>query len=297
MSTKNFGFRALVGAFALLLSIATPLQAASLKLKPFKDELFAYPGILEKRDNGDWLKIDYNRDRDIFDRDEIPVDKVKGRYVSLWVRLKQDYETLKLNGREIDLFRTGAKSHQTFTVIFVHGRGVDRKLGGNDFRFGGNFNRLKNLAAKNGGTYYAPTIKSFDSEGVKDMAALIAHARKSSPGNPIVLACASMGSFICSGIARDPIAAAMLRGMVILGGAPDPEFIGTPAYDFKIPLVLSHGSWDYVYDYKDQDAIYQKLHSRGYPVRYILFETGKHGIPMRMTDWREVLNWIFAKKG
>ena len=59
------------------------------------------------------------------------------------------------------------------TIIFIHGRGGDRRLGMNDFSFGGNFNRLKNLANENGGTYYAPSIASFDEKGVAQTAALI----------------------------------------------------------------------------------------------------------------------------
>jgi hypothetical protein len=29
----------------------------------------------------------------------------------------------------------------------------------------------------------------------------------------------------------------------------------------------------------------------------VLFQTGGHGTPVRMTDWRETLNWLFAQKG
>ena len=46
----------------------------------------------------------------------------------------------------------------------------------NDYTFGGNFNRLKNLAVANGGTYYVPSVRSFDEKGVADVAALIADA-------------------------------------------------------------------------------------------------------------------------
>jgi len=27
----------------------------------------------------------------------------------------------------------------------------------------------------------------------------------------------------------------------------------------------------------------------------VLFQTGGHGTPVRMTDWRETLNWILAQ--
>lgn len=53
----------------------------------------------------------------------------------------------------------------------------------NDYTFGGNFNRLKNLAVANGGTYYVPSVRSFDDNGVADVAALIADAAKNRAGS------------------------------------------------------------------------------------------------------------------
>jgi hypothetical protein len=28
----------------------------------------------------------------------------------------------------------------------------------------------------------------------------------------------------------------------------------------------------------------------------VLFQTGSHGTPVRMTDWRDSLDWIFAQQ-
>jgi dienelactone hydrolase len=162
----------------------------------------------------------------------------------------------------------------------------------NDITFGGNFNRLKNLAADNGGTYYAPSVRSFDATGVAEIAALIDHASTQSGGRPVVLACASMGSFICWGISRDAKAVAELSGMAILGGAPDPDLPKSAAAKAKLPIWFTHGSRDSVYAADDQVAIYRKLHKAGQPVRFTLFETGSHGTPVRMSDWRAMLNWL-----
>ncbi len=52
---------------------------------------------------------------------------------------------------------------------------------------------------------------------------------------------------------------------------------------------------DKVYAATDQIALYDRLHKAGYPVRFTLFETGSHGTPVRMTDWREVLNWLLSR--
>ena len=44
-------------------------------------------------------------------------------------------------------------------------------------------------------------------------------------------------------------------------------------------------------------AFYRKLREArpGYPARFLLFDTGKHGSPIRMIDWRDTLNWIASK--
>ncbi|MCP4382867.1 MAG: alpha/beta hydrolase, partial [Hyphomicrobiales bacterium] len=34
-----------------------------------------------------------------------------------------------------------------------------------------------------------------------------------------------------------------------------------------------------------------------YPIRVVNFSSGSHGISLRMTDWRQVLNWMLAADG
>ncbi|MGG7517642.1 alpha/beta hydrolase [Allorhizobium undicola] len=277
------------------LCLASP-SAFALDLHPFKDELFSSQTVLESRDDGDFQIIDYQEMRDINGRDQIPERRVKSDYVAPGVRKFQKDETLDLGAAgRLDVTRTGVSDGAAFTVIFIHGRGGDRRLGGDDYRFGGNFNRLKNLAVDNGGVYYAPTIKSFDAPGVDQTAALIEEASRRSAGRPVILACASMGSFICWGIARQPQAVQRLAGMVIMGGASDNNYTATAGFKAKLPIWFTHGSKDSVYAAGDQTALYTRLHKAGYPTRFTLFLTGSHGTPVRMTDWRAVLNW-FAKK-
>lgn len=286
-----------IGAW-LALSVATGAlaQQAFGPLKPFKDDLFSAQTVLESRDGGDFKRIDYQELRDINERDETPERRVKSRYVDLGVRRQQQDETLDLGAFRLPVTRVGPAEKQAFTVIFIHGRGGDRRLGANDFTFGGNFNRLKNLAVANGGTYYAPSVARFDAGGVSQIAGLIDHARKQSANAPVVLACASMGSFICWGLSRDPKAVAQLAGMAIMGGATDPDFRKSAAFKKKLPVFFTHGSRDSVYAAQDQIALYDALHAAGYPVRFTLFETGSHGTPVRMSDWREMLNWLLGRR-
>lgn len=289
MSTAHLIFR---GLLACIVTIALALPAQATPLKPFKDELFSYGTVLETQDGGDYRVIDYQKMRDIDGRDQVPERRAKRAFVSLGIKSEQVNETLDLGGRPLDVMRVGAMTGAAFSVIFVHGRGGDRRLGANDWSFGGNFNRLKNLAVGNGGVYYAPSVRSFDDAGVADIAGLIAYAQKQSPGKPVVLACASMGSFICWGITRDAQAVSALKGMMIMGGPADPTFAKSAAYKKRLPMFFSHGGADSVYAVADQIALYRSLKAAKYPSRIVLFQTGSHGTPVRMTDWRDALNWI-----
>ncbi len=264
-------------------------------LAPFKDDLFSAMTVLESRDDGDFETIDYQEMRDINGRDEEPEHRVKRAYVDLSPRKLQVDENISLPSGPLPVTRVGKADGAAFTVIFIHGRDGDRRLGSNDYRFGGNFNRLKNLAVDNGGVYYAPTIRHFDTDGVRQVSELIVAAHAASGGHPVVLSCASMGSFLCWGITRDEQAVESLRGMLVMGGAPDPDFVRSAFHKAKLPIWFTHGSADKVYSATEQMAIYDALHAKGYPVRFTLFNTGSHGTPVRMTDWRRVLNWLLTR--
>ena len=283
--------------FAGLLAFVGPSAAAADgPIKPFKDDIFSNQTVLRTEDGGAYEVIDYQEMRDINGRDREPERRVKDAYVSVGVRRHQENETLAIENRAIDVTRVGQAKGATFTVIFIHGRGGDRRLGANDYTFGGNFNRLKNLAVNNGGTYYAPSVTSFDDKGIADIAALIRHSFQQSSGRPVILACASMGSFICQGISSDPEAARHLKGMVLLGGPPDLKLPTSALAAAKVPIYFAHGSADSVYKAEEQTAIYRKLKRADYPVRFALFQTGSHGTPIRMVDWRKALNFVLGAR-
>ncbi|SCX01595.1 Alpha/beta hydrolase family protein [Agrobacterium sp. DSM 25558] len=292
MSTAIFTFCTL---FCLSVAIVpASAQSSSGPLKPFKDELFSNQPVLSTSDNGASDIIDYQEIRDINGRDDTPERRVKRQYVDLAPKKFQELETIAVGGRTLEVGRVGAATGQAFTVIFIHGRGGDRRLGMNDYTFGGNFNRLKNLAVANGGTYYAPSVRSFDEKGVADIAALIADANVKSGGRPVILACASMGSFICYGISRDAQAVSNLKGMAILGGAVDPDFPKSVFAKAKKPVWFTHGSEDKVYSAQQQAGIFRTLLKAGQPTRFTLYQSGTHGTPVRMTDWRAALNFLIT---
>lgn len=281
-------------ALAALL-LAVPAAALELPLKPFKNNLYSEHAILEVADDGGLVVVDYRSDRDINGRDAIPEKRVKDVYVSTRVNRHQVDETLSLGPHRLELTRVGAKSGSAFSVIFLHGRGGDRRLGVDDHTFGGNFNRLKNLVVQNGGSYYAPTVRDFGAAGRDAVGRLIAEVAERAPGAPIILACASMGSFICWGLARDPAVVAHLDGLAIIGGAPNPDFALSAAFARRVPVAFTHGGADPVYAADTQVALFRRLHRTGYPTRFTLFATGSHGTPIRMTDWWRTLNWFLAQ--
>lgn len=289
MSTAIFTFCALFTA--VLLGAAIPANAQNGPIAPFKDALFNGSAILKQELNGDYRIIDYQEMRDINGRDEEVELRVKRQYVDLSPRKVQTNETLSLPSGALDIGRVGAASGQRFTVIFIHGRGGDRRLGLNDYRFGGNFNRLKNLTVRAGGTYIAPSMKTFDGKGVELLKGLIAHSRQSSGNQPVILACASMGSFLCYGASRDAELVSNLSSIVIMGGAVDPEFPKSAYIKAKKPVFFTHGSRDKTYLAREQEAMFRALYKSGVPTRFVLFESGSHGTPIRMSDWREILNF------
>ncbi|WP_052766610.1 phospholipase [Hoeflea sp. IMCC20628] len=275
-----------------MMSACVISPAISLELKGHKDKLFAYPGILSITEDSSFMVVNYDKQRDIHRRDVEPERRVRSNYVSSGVKRQSRLALHEVGGRAIETGVTGDYSTARFAVIFVHGRGGDQRLGMNDYTFGGNFNRLKNLMVVNGGAYLAPTVTSFDDQGASDIKALVVAGKA-----PVVLACASMGAFICSKLANDPAVVSRLAGMVLLGGAPDMGLVKSQAVKAGLPIMFTHGSLDTVYDWKDQKAVFDAVRKTaiGYRARFVLFDTGSHGTPMRMTDWKQTLEFLLSR--
>jgi len=289
------GTRGLLGALFLLLA-ATASGAASLP--PYKDDYFAYPAIISSADNGDYKVVDYNEMRDINGRDAVPEKRVKDAYVSLKARAYQKDVTFQTEVGPVKAMTAGKREGASFIVIYLHGRGGNRLQGMNDFTFGGNFNRVKNLAALNGGLYITPDFKDFADTGEAQIAGLIEAAKASSPNAPLILSCGSQGGTLCWRIAGNDNVGDQLAGLILLGSLWDDGFFKSPAFRKRVPVFFGHGSRDPVFAIDKQEAFYHEIRKRapGYPVQFRRFESGNHGTPIRMSDWREMLNWILAKQ-
>ena len=195
----SFHFRFL---FALL--VATALFAVSaahsqaLSLKPFKDDLFAYPGDAvvrrQRRLYGRRLSRDARHQRA-----RRGAGKARARAIYRYRRAQgaagPDAED-RCRRCQACRGRQDAKALRII-VLYLHGQGGSRKQGVDDFTFGGNFNRIKNLMADNGGLYLSPDFPDFGDKGAAQVAALIDHYAEQSPGAKIFVACGSMGGALC----------------------------------------------------------------------------------------------------
>jgi hypothetical protein len=276
--------------------LAAPALSRAAELASYKDDLFAYPAMLSSADGGDYRVVDYRELRDINERDEVPERRVKRDYVSLGVRSEQQDLKLQSDVGDVRFYAVGKQEGASIITVYLHGKGGSRQQGVDDFTFGGNFNRIKNLMVDNDGLYLSPDFTDFDDHGAAEVTALIEHYAAASPNAKLFVACGSMGGYICWKLAADSRIAGRLSGLMLLGSVFDEDFPKTPAFKRKVPVFFGHGSHDIVFAIDKQEAFYRSLRSAkgGYPTRFVRFETGTHGTPIRMTDWRETLNWMLS---
>jgi dienelactone hydrolase len=284
--------------FPVLFLFVSVASVKALELASHKDRLFAYPAVLSSSDGGAYRVVDYQEMRDINARDAVPERRVEGRYVSTGVRSAQQELAMKTEAGTLRFFAVGKTRGASAIVIYLHGQGGNRRQGVNDFTFGGNFNRIKNLMVKSGGLYLSPDVADFEARGKQQIAALISHYAAASPGAPVFVACGSMGGVQCWWLAEDETMVDRLGGLLLLGSLWHEAFLKSPAFAARVPVFFGHGSNDRVFPVERQEAFFRKIRAsaKGYPARFVRFETGTHGTPIRMTDWRETLKWMLAQQ-
>ena len=288
--------------FCLSTFLAVLLQwraASGLELAPYKDASFAYPGYVGDASDPLNLTIAYDEMRDINGRDEVPERRVKRAFVSLAARKAEMDMKIETGAGMLRAIATGTQDNAAFIIAYLHGQGGNRKQGSNDYTFGGNFNRIRNLAVQNGGLYLTPDFSTFDGTGAGEVKAILARFMARSPQAKVVVACGSMGGFLCHRLAKDPELAPRLAGMLFLGSFPDAAFDGAAAFKAGMPVFIGHGTNDATSPIAAMEEFAAVLRKSGGKGRVMMhrFDTGTHGTPVRMTDWRLVLNWMFAKAG
>jgi predicted esterase len=293
--------RHVLAGLALLAAISAASATDPYRLAPYKDDLFQYPKILETRDDGDYVVVGYDKQRDLYQRDQTPERQVWWKYVS---SVRQTTITYVAGGEPrkaigVGKIDGGAKA----VVIYVHGHGGDRRQGADNGMFGGNFNRIMNLMAKNDGAYLSPDFTDIGETGAADIKALLLDQAVKSPNAAIFVACGSQGGAICWDLAADAEAASHISGLLLLGSGHDDAFLKSSTVTSKkarrTPIYIGHGTADPIYAWEDEAAFYAKVRraAPGYPIRMVLFDTGVHGTPIRMIDWRLVLNWMLEAGG
>ncbi len=291
----------IVIAAVLAATVSLAAAAGGYRLAPFKDDLFKYPAILETRDGGNYVLVDYSKQRDLYGRDTIVEKQAKPEYVEPVGAASYEYEgaghdTLKYMGT--GKVNGGAKA----VVIYIHGMGGSRVQGVNEGMFGGNFNRIMNLMKRNDGAYLSPDFSDFGPQGAADIGNLIREQAQRSPDAAIFVACGSWGGAICWQLAADPKSVPHIAGLLLLGSNHDDRFIKSAAVagtGHRFPVYLGHGTADPIYAWKDEVAFYNKVRAANpdYPIKVAIFNSGVHGTPIRMTDWRLILNWMLQVDG
>jgi predicted esterase len=288
---KLSGVYAVIWFFVIFTSSASAQEA----LRPFKDRLFAYPQTLEKRDGGSYLKVDYREQRDINGRDAVPERRVKRQYVDLAGRRATKSAQLETSQGVLKYQFAGKTGNAKFITIYIHGKGGNAKQGVNDYSFGGNFNRIKMLMLKNNGLYLSPDAGDFSQNDLAKIEALISTAALKSPGAKIILACGSAGGAVCYHLADRKNISQRLAGITLLGSFWNDSFYASQAAQQRVPLYIAHGSRDTVFDIAQIDAFYARTKNKGIPVRMVRSESGTHGTPIRMVDWRAAINWMLSQ--
>lgn len=282
---------------AAMLACSCYLPAFALELSPFKDAEFAYPGYVGDSSNPLDLTIDYQEMRDINGRDAVPELRVKGAWISTSVRKQAKDLKIDTPLGQLRAIATGKQEAASFIVVFLHGKGGTRELGQNDLRFGGNFNRIRNLAVRNGGLYVTPDFSDFGDKGAAEVSAVTQHFLAASSGAKLVLACGSMGGFVCHRLVNDPAIGPNLAGVMFMGSFPDAGFAASAAVKRGLPVFIGHGTNDKSSPLAAMEEFAAKLRASGGKASVMVhrFNTGSHGTPIRMTDWRLVLNWMFDR--
>ncbi|MEE9374725.1 MAG: alpha/beta hydrolase [Rhizobiaceae bacterium] len=276
-------------------------HAAEFQLAPFKDKLFAYPSTIEASKDGAYRLVAFDKQRDVFGRDEIPLRKVHHKYINEGVRWSRRVRKYKSVNGTFKYFSVGKKKSARITVIWIHGLGGNHRQGVNDWTFGGNFNRLQNLMVKNKGLLLSPSFSNFKEKGARDILTLILETKKRSPTGTLFLACGSMGGGICWRLVKKPDIAAMLDGLFLLGSHWHDDFLKSSVAKKNgkpVPLFFGHGTKDVTFQPKVQKGFFNKIRKQNpnYPARFVMFDNGVHGTPIRMVDWRRELNWMLTLK-
>ena len=128
------------------------------------------------------------------------------------------------------------------------------------------------------------------------MAALIEHYAGSFAVARLFVACGSMGGCICWKLAANDCLPARLSGLMLLGSVCDEDFLERRPSNGKSRYSSAMAAATQSFAVDKLQAFFRSIAAptRGYPPRFVRFENGTHGTPIRMVNWRETLNWMMS---
>jgi hypothetical protein len=107
-----------------------------------------------------------------------------------------------------------------------------------------------------------------------------------------------MGARICWRLMDDPAIGPLLAGLILF----DPVMEKKNAQAIvrrtpPLPILITGSREDVLVGWRNQRNLFRAILKAvpAYPIRYVLFSAGTHGLSLRMTDWRTTLNWMFAR--
>lgn len=271
----------------------------------FKDNLFAYKAIVSEEADGKYKLIDYSQKRDLEERDEIPEKKVSREYrdTTKFDLYKQDKSFLYNNKKISYVENTKAwvdikKEDVKYLTIYIHWLNWNRWQWVNDYSFGWNFNRIQNLMLLNNGSYIATEFSDFGSLWINQVRELIKQKKKEYPNTKVFVACGSSGWAICWWLANNSEGNALINGLLILGSSSWHNWLNNSHLSTHrnklLPIFIAHWQKDRVIGLEGQKNFFHAVLSKNknYPIRMHTFTNGTHGTPIRMLDWKVVMEWL-----
>ena len=224
--------------------------------------------------------------------------RVHAQYTDTGVRKVQQDLLLKTDAGDVRHVAVGKTEGAGIIVLYLHGQGGSRKQGVDDFTFGGNFNRIKNLMAGNGGLYLSPGFHRFRRQGRgpgrgadRPLCRSSRRARRSSsPAARWAARCA--GSLPAATIRAAHRRAAAAR--LAVGRQLSSQALPSSAM-CRCSSARAARTRSFPWRSRKPSSAPSSPSRKTYPTRFVRFETGTHGTPIRMIDWRGTLNWMLSK--
>lgn len=264
------------------------------EINNFKHNLYSLDNKILEQVNNDIRYIDYSMEKEIMQRDEIPVDKVKDEYIKLIDDYKTE-KTLTYNNKSLTYWEVKNKDIENkdieTIVIYFHWQWWNKEQWINDYTFWWNFNRIQNLMLLNNGIYTTVDFTDFYNAWVNDLEQLMERFKKDYPNANFILSWASSGWTLLWNIINKTKFLDDIKWIVLLGSV---LWNYDNIINKNIPIFIWHWTNDTSIGYKNIYWFYDniKKDNINYPIKIDFYNKWVHGTPIRMADWYYILDFI-----